>query len=755
MKIYRVWISVVILSAAFCCMPAKGYSNPALAEGIKEGGKALAMIFGRKVAEKILEQVEWEKYLEKTLGISLESKNKRFQKMVAFRLKTAISMLKESDRRDFQRDYNRYYAELKTAIGNLESFRYKKDAPKQLRHLWNQVEVKLNKRDDFSRRYRIWEMLVLKIAVTIVEAAEKGLYHEKGRPVYPGFLKEVKETVKKVLLKWARMDLTGKHKATFRKKDTSSFVELGTMRARIRIVSKTSWVRSSQYRVSLEFESLQGKRLPLGRHSGKAWKSLQAAQADAARVFKVQRKSQVRRQGIRREISKYCEKVLGKDYQWKVFKGGRLKSLYAIHLGKKHGLSRRWFKSGQLSFQGHFHRGKERGEHLWYFRGSKKIWKKNVYSLGASHRIENEFFSKGLLKSRREYLQTKKDGVWKKHGVWKKRTLSPRKLIVEQYHKGKLHGRQRWIRESRWGKPFYKPMREEHYRHNVKHGYFREWEGDLLSRKTKWILGKKVSEETWKPRITDGATVYVKSVWFYPGSRQVQLPPSLQLALKSYEKTVNRKKEGRWVVNYPNGNHRSIQHFSAGRKHGLFRTFWKDGSLRREFFYKHNKKDGAWKWWKRTGKKVWLFKQKSFKENLKDGPWLEWYSETKQRFIRHYKHNKKHGIWMLYDREGHRVQEEGYHQGLKNGTFRKWDRQHRLRKEVFYVLNREMLSIQHRFDSKGHQLVLKGSWNKGKTVKRTYRLLLLAPAPKKAATLKQPTPSRKAVPAPTSRPVTR
>ena len=105
------------------------------------------------------------------------------------------------------------------------------------------------------------------------------------------------------------------------------------------------------------------------------------------------------------------------------------------------------------------------------------------------------------------------------------------------------------------------------------------------------------------------------------------------------------KKIGIWKTYFDNGSIKKIIEYKNGFKDGHFVEYYKNGSKKNETFYSHSKLNGKWIYWDENG----IERMKAEYENdLKNGLWFQYDSKSKLQEKGEFLNNKKHGLWLNY-----------------------------------------------------------------------------------------------------------
>ncbi|MFB6257739.1 MAG: toxin-antitoxin system YwqK family antitoxin [Flavobacteriales bacterium] len=110
---------------------------------------------------------------------------------------------------------------------------------------------------------------------------------------------------------------------------------------------------------------------------------------------------------------------------------------------------------------------------------------------------------------------------------------------------------------------------------------------------------------------------------------------------KKKEKSEKTRKEPlfekdakkRELIRYPNGNKKMMGKYRNGKRHGVWSSWYKDGSLRSELRYENGKRHGFYK---------------------------TWYKNGKLRYKGQYHHGERSGTWTFYNRKGEVIRTKSF-----------------------------------------------------------------------------------------------
>jgi len=105
------------------------------------------------------------------------------------------------------------------------------------------------------------------------------------------------------------------------------------------------------------------------------------------------------------------------------------------------------------------------------------------------------------------------------------------------------------------------------------------------------------------------------------------------------------------------GNHLEVMHYQNGKRHGMNKIFYPDGTLRIEVTYINDKKEGPERYYFSTGK---LASEVTFVNDKKEGLQKEYNNDGSLNNTVMYKHGYKEGEKRWYDKNGNITKTEIY-----------------------------------------------------------------------------------------------
>jgi antitoxin component YwqK of YwqJK toxin-antitoxin module len=199
------------------------------------------------------------------------------------------------------------------------------------------------------------------------------------------------------------------------------------------------------------------------------------------------------------------------------------------------------------------------------------------------------------------------------------------------------------------------------YNHGLKNGYFKEYdkEGNLLSVE-KYVNGEK------EKKSEELSTLDIKTDYWPNGKPKIVatykdgVPEGIR---REYDK--NGKVEKSYI--FKNGKVIAEGIFTdAGKREGLWKEYYDDGSLKSEGNYKNNNKTGKWKYYYPNGQ---LQETGEYVNGKPEGKWLWYYPSGKLLREMNYYEGKPDGEIIEYDENGNIVLKGEYIEGKKEG---KW-----------------------------------------------------------------------------------
>lgn len=234
---------------------------------------------------------------------------------------------------------------------------------------------------------------------------------------------------------------------------------------------------------------------------------------------------------------------------------------------------------------------------------------------------------------------------------------------------------------------FYRTMAvkvEGTYKDDLKHGFWKYYQpnGNLI-RIEKWIMGvlQEDEDETAKLEVRreiDPNTGRISSIGTYQNDEKQGVHrffdengnitngqlyrAGILLAEGIYDD--QGRKQGIWKYYYEDGTLKAIGKYINDRRDGEWKYYFEDGSLEQVGSYIYDEPDGIWRWYFSDGE---MRKEQTFLEGLADGSYIE-YNDSNQVIIQgQYVDGLKTGDWVY---SIHNIIETGrYVQGERQGLW--------------------------------------------------------------------------------------
>ncbi len=262
-----------------------------------------------------------------------------------------------------------------------------------------------------------------------------------------------------------------------------------------------------------------------------------------------------------------------------------------------------------------------------------------------------------------------------------------------QYKKGYVVNRERINRydanhlpHGKW-KWFYDDgslKMEGNFNHGLKNGYFKEYDrdGNLIS-VVKYVNGEKeekteeltkldIKTDYWpngKPKIVatykDGIPEGVRREYNEKGEVEKSYIFKNGKIIAEGILTDAGKKEGLWKEYYLDGSLKSEGYYKEDKKTGKWKYYYPNGQLEETGEYVDGKPEGKWLWYYPSGK---LLREMNYYQGLADGPITEYDEEGNIILSGEYLEGKREGKWTYI--MGDTKEETQYSDDMKNG----WDR---------------------------------------------------------------------------------
>ena len=227
---------------------------------------------------------------------------------------------------------------------------------------------------------------------------------------------------------------------------------------------------------------------------------------------------------------------------------------------------------------------------------------------------------------------------------------------------------------------------EKNYLNNELHGYLKEYDirGQIIKNQLYYNGIPKNSSEKNEIKAIAKNEYYKSGKIKYSGSYRDTIPVGIHkhyeedeivVSVKTYDDYGNLlasgnenedgKKSGLWKEYYVNGSIRSEGNYIADKKNGKWTYFFENGEEEQEGYFKNGKYDGLWQWYYDTGE---LKRNENYYNGREDGTCIE-YSKTGDILeTGEYINGLKEGVWV--NNIGDHVEKGLYKDGLREGMWR-------------------------------------------------------------------------------------
>ena len=261
---------------------------------------------------------------------------------------------------------------------------------------------------------------------------------------------------------------------------------------------------------------------------------------------------------------------------------------------------------------------------------------------------------------------------------YKKGYVVNRERINRYDSKHQPHGKWKWFYDDG------KLQMEGNYTHGLKNGYFKEYDrdGNLIS-VVKYVNGEKeekteeltkldIKTDYWpngKPKIVatykNGVPEGVRREYNKKGEVEKSYIFKNGRIIAEGILKDNGKKEGLWKEYYDDGSLKSEGNYKNDWKTGKWKYYYPNGQLEETGEYINGKPEGEWTWYFPSGK---LLRKMNYYQGLPDGEITEYDEDGNVVLKGEYIEGKREGKWIYS--VGDTKEETFYSEDMKNG----WDR---------------------------------------------------------------------------------
>ncbi len=342
-------------------------------------------------------------------------------------------------------------------------------------------------------------------------------------------------------------------------------------------------------------------------------------------------------------------------------------------------------EEGKITLEINYLEGKKNGYRTTY-QGDEVL--KDHFENDVQQGYSLLLYPNGLTKMKTPFVNGLEEGVAREYDLegtitqlitYRKGYVLERSRINRYDSDSLAHGLWKWFYEEE------ELLRlEGSFKHGLKNGYFKDYdkEGNLLS-VVKYIDGEKIEKAEELEKLDVRTDYYpdgsVKIVATY---NKDGVPEGVRREYDNKGKvekafifrhgriiaegifTNSGKKEGLWKEYYPDGTLKATGSYENDLKVGDWKFYYINGQLEQQGEHIAGEPEGIWKWYYKSGK---LLREESFMNGLADGVLTEYDEEgniiTQGDFIE----GKKDGLWFY--KVGDNKDEGVYADGFRNG---KW-----------------------------------------------------------------------------------
>ncbi|MBL4656551.1 MAG: toxin-antitoxin system YwqK family antitoxin [Flavobacteriales bacterium] len=143
---------------------------------------------------------------------------------------------------------------------------------------------------------------------------------------------------------------------------------------------------------------------------------------------------------------------------------------------------------------------------------------------------------------------------------------------------------------------------------------------------------------------------------------------------------IDKKKDGYWMRNHPNGQPYYKAYFRKGQVHGNGKLFYKNGQLAKEGNYSKGVLNGYFKTYDKKGT---LIKSENYRNGKRHGR-CEYFKEGKLEKSLSYENEALDGIAKWYYRNGNVKSKINYSKGVLDGAYTEFDKQGNSKRTTIY-----------------------------------------------------------------------
>lgn len=111
----------------------------------------------------------------------------------------------------------------------------------------------------------------------------------------------------------------------------------------------------------------------------------------------------------------------------------------------------------------------------------------------------------------------------------------------------------------------------------------------------------------------------------------------------------------------PEGKPRFAQEWRQKKKHGVWRGYYEDGTLKDESSYELGKKHGMWKTFYPSGKPK---SEGAYQHDVEHGRWLAWHENGQKSFEGVFENGKRQGKFYTWNEQGRVIEDADWKDGV-------------------------------------------------------------------------------------------
>ena len=154
-----------------------------------------------------------------------------------------------------------------------------------------------------------------------------------------------------------------------------------------------------------------------------------------------------------------------------------------------------------------------------------------------------------------------------------------------------------------------------------------------------------------------------------------------KIVQKGYYK--DGKKQGQWIIYYPNGNIKSKITFKDNKPYGPAEIYYPNGQLSEKGFWKINKWIGDYQYYYSNGKPQYLWHYNE--EGKREGVQKYFYPNGQLMMEGNWQNGKEQGVMKEYYENGVLKRLSNWQNGQINGKVVEYNRQGKIKRQLYYI----------------------------------------------------------------------